>query len=177
MDLKQQLKVNRYAQSLLTAANQSGRLQELFDELSQLITVIQDTQLDTVLSSDRFSREEKIGLVRQLGTSQTPELTSWLDDMIQADDLGILLLTLERTVTKISQMTKVFDVEVTTAHPLTEDQKEQLCQIIEARFGIMAHAIIETVDQGLIGGFVVTFDNQVIDASIRTQLQELRKKV
>lgn len=177
MDLKQQVKATRYAQSLVTAASQAGRLQIVFDDLSQLIAIIQETQLDAVLSSERFSQNEKIELVRQLGRSRTLELTALLDELIQENDLPILLGTLDSAVTKISQMTRVFDVEVTTAHPLTDMQKQQVRQVVEKRFDITTHDIIETVDASLLGGFIITVNHHVIDASVRTQLQELRKKV
>lgn len=177
MDLKQQVKATRYAQELVTAASQAGHLQPTFDALSQMIAVFQETQLDAVLSSDHFEQAEKKRLVRQLGATNGHEIQDLLEALIQKDELVLLLPTLQSALTKISQVTKVFDIEVTTAQPLTSQQKETLCQLVEKRFGISAHDVIETVDASLIGGFIVTVNHHVIDASIRTQLQELRKKV
>lgn len=177
MDLKQQVTATRHAQTLVAAASQSGQLQETFDELSQLIMICQGTQLDAVLSSDQFQPEEKQRLVRQLGVSHSLLLNGLIEDFIQQEELDLLLPTLQTALSKISQLTKVFDIEVETVQPLTDQQKERIRQLVEERFDIRAHDVVQTLNPNLLGGFIVTVNHQVIDASVRTQLQDLRKKV
>jgi F-type H+-transporting ATPase subunit delta len=62
--------------------------------------------------------------------------------------------------------------EVTTAHPLKDDQVAALKSQLRARAG--RDVILETeVDPAILGGIVVKLGSQMIDSSIRTKLNRL----
>ena len=62
--------------------------------------------------------------------------------------------------------------DVTTAHPLSDDQLAALKQQLRARAGRDV-AIEATVDPLILGGITVKLGSQMIDASIRTKLNRL----
>ena len=62
--------------------------------------------------------------------------------------------------------------EVTSAHPLTEDQVGNLKQGLRARVGRDVSVDLK-VDPKLLGGLVVRIGSQMIDSSIRTRLNTL----
>lgn len=62
--------------------------------------------------------------------------------------------------------------EVTSAHPLSDDQVEELKQQLRRRVGRDV-AIDLAVDPALLGGLVVRVGSQMIDSSIRTRLNAL----
>ena len=62
--------------------------------------------------------------------------------------------------------------EVTSAHPLSEDQVGALKQQLRARVGREV-AVDLAVDPALLGGLVVRIGSQMIDSSIRTRLNAL----
>ena len=62
--------------------------------------------------------------------------------------------------------------EVTSAHPLTDDQVDALKQSLRARVGTDV-AVDLAVDPTLLGGLVVQIGSQRIDSSIRTRLNSL----
>ena len=62
--------------------------------------------------------------------------------------------------------------EVTTAHPLNDDQLAALRKQLRARAGREV-AIEAAVDPAILGGIVVKLGSQMIDASIRTKLNRL----
>lgn len=62
--------------------------------------------------------------------------------------------------------------EVTTAHALTDAQRDRLEQ--ELRTAMGSKVALETrIDSGLLGGLVVKVGSRMIDYSIRTKLQRL----
>jgi len=62
--------------------------------------------------------------------------------------------------------------EVSTAHPLKDDQVDALKQQLRARAG--REVTLElAVDPGILGGITVKLGSQMIDASIRTKLNRL----
>ena len=62
--------------------------------------------------------------------------------------------------------------EVTTAHPLTDDQLAHLSQKLKAREGKEVK-ITTHVDPDVLGGLVVRIGSKQIDSSIRTRLNSL----
>ena len=62
--------------------------------------------------------------------------------------------------------------EVTSAHPLTDDQVTELKHQLRARIGREVTVDLQ-VDPALLGGLVVRIGSQMIDSSIRTRLGAL----
>ena len=62
--------------------------------------------------------------------------------------------------------------EVTSAHPLSDDQVSELKQQLRLRLGREV-AVDLSVDPDLLGGLVVRIGSQMIDSSIRTRLNAL----
>ena len=62
--------------------------------------------------------------------------------------------------------------EVTSAHPLTDDQVAALKQNLKSRLGRDV-AVDLNVDPAILGGLVVKVGSQMIDGSIRTKLNTL----
>ncbi|GAA0670833.1 F-type H+-transporting ATPase subunit delta [Sphingomonas insulae] len=62
--------------------------------------------------------------------------------------------------------------EVTSAHPLTDDQVGELKQQLRQRMGREVSVDL-SVDPDLLGGLVVRIGSQMIDSSIRTRLNTL----
>ncbi len=67
---------------------------------------------------------------------------------------------------------KIVEAEVTSARPLSETQLQALSKKIAARCGCQAR-IVTRIDKSLIGGAVLKIGDEVIDASVRTSLQDL----
>lgn len=64
------------------------------------------------------------------------------------------------------------NAEVTSAHPLTDDQVTELKQQLRQRVGREVSVDL-AVDPQLLGGLVVRIGSQMIDSSIRTRLNAL----
>ena len=68
-------------------------------------------------------------------------------------------------------------VKVTSASPLGAAASEKIRKIISARNPECILEYEETVDPELIGGFTINIDNQLLDASIKNELKQLRLKL
>ena len=62
--------------------------------------------------------------------------------------------------------------KVTTALPLTKDQKSSLTSALEARLGMKVE-IDENVDAGLVGGAIIQAGDLVIDGSAKGRIEKL----
>lgn len=69
----------------------------------------------------------------------------------------------------------IFRVRITSAAPLGEQERKRLEDIVARHIG---HGTMEyeyAVDPSLIGGFTVSVDSQLLDASVATKLRQLRQ--
>ncbi|MFC5630434.1 MULTISPECIES: F0F1 ATP synthase subunit delta [Streptococcus] len=177
MDLKKEALVHKYAQELVQNAKFRDQLTVLYENTSDLIAIFSETKLDSVLGSDKFDATEKAGLLHKLSRPESPLLNTYLDTAVAEKEFGMILPVLQEVLVKIGEETQIFDMEVVVAQPLTLAQKERIRQIVESKFSIKTHHLFETVDDGIIGGFIIKVNNQIIDASVRTQIQEIKQKL
>lgn len=67
-------------------------------------------------------------------------------------------------------------VEVTSAHPMSDEETTHLTERLRARFGREVDLAV-VVDATLIGGAIIRAEDQVIDGSVRGQLERLARQV
>ncbi|HFI0254818.1 TPA: F0F1 ATP synthase subunit delta [Streptococcus suis] len=177
MNARENALVQKYALSFVEKVSDHAEIWEMHDQLSELITIIHDSKLNRLLLSATVSREEKAAFVRTVRQSSFWQINDLIEDIIRDGHADLLLETLERVRLQISKFKNEFEAHVVSVYPLTEAQKDRLRQLVEKRFSLRVRTIIEELDQSLLGGFIVTVNHKVIDASVRTQLKDVRKKL
>ena len=68
-------------------------------------------------------------------------------------------------------------VKVESASPLTEIQLENLKEKLKNELELDKVEINNLVDESLIGGLKITYNNKVVDASIKARLNALKSKI
>lgn len=66
------------------------------------------------------------------------------------------------------------DVEVTSALPLTEDERKTVSQDVISKFGKDAK-VVYSVKPEILGGLVLRVGDKVVDGSVASQIQDLRQ--
>lgn len=78
---------------------------------------------------------------------------------------------------RLERETNQFIVTISSAHPLTDEQKERLLPLIEKKMSLKVRSIKEQIDEGLIGGFVIFANHKTIDVSIKQQLRVVKENL
>ncbi len=73
----------------------------------------------------------------------------------------------------VAKAARILDVELTTAHALSDDEFGRILTQIEEASGRKVQAT-RSVDEGLIGGLVLQAGSMRLDASVRGRLERLR---
>ena len=68
---------------------------------------------------------------------------------------------------------EVLPVVITTARQLTEDEMQGLQESLTAKFGREIYITKAKVDNAIIGGIIVTLQDEVYDASLKRQLEKV----
>ena len=73
---------------------------------------------------------------------------------------------------------RIFKVAITSAAPLQPEELRRIKTLVERQLPEGATAeYVEAVAPELIGGFTVSIDNELLDASVANELKQLRLKL
>ncbi len=103
-----------------------------------------------------------------------PELERFVALLIRNGRMGDVRFILRSFVSEYYRSRGICIASLTTSVP-APGLEEKLLPLLERDF--CCKVIFETaVDPSLIGGFVVTVDNHILDASVRSQLETVRRQ-
>ena len=166
-----------YARALFGAAKEKGRLREVREELGEFVeAVIQVAELRALLENPEIDQRAKQAVVGELLTGA--------DELVR----NFLLLAIEKgRGTEVAHIFQEFErlvaaeegrleVELTTAHELSDEEAARIVKQIEQSSGRQVDAS-RKVDESLIGGLVLQAGSMRVDASVRGRLQRLRQEL
>ncbi len=171
-------RLDGYAAAVLEGLDRERTLGEIEDELFRFMRVVDGSeQLSAALTSRTVAAESRRALVVDLlssrATPATVSLAAYATRVARPRDYPDLLAHLVDTVAAESNRRLA---EVRAAVALDEAQQEQLAGAL----GYVAGRDVEvrvTVDPQVIGGFVATIGDTVVDGSVRHRLELLKERL
>lgn len=166
----------RYALALYEVAEKKGKVQEYLRDLREICEIIDTNKefYEVIRHPQIGTKQKKKTFINIFKGKIDEELLSFLLILIEKD--RILFLR-----EKLNQMEKV-DLEhkntlkgiVKTTIPLKEEEFNTLVSKLEAKYN--KHIILEQViDKSILGGIYVRVNNDVIDGTVRSKLEELEE--
>jgi F-type H+-transporting ATPase subunit delta len=168
---------NRYAKAIFELATEEGKVADWSRRLAIIREVLEDTTAHAIIANPSVSVETRLQAVEAL------ELPG-----IGPEGLNLMrMLVASRRVDRIAEIVEHFEVladdaagrvraSVTTAIPLSEDDRDKLSRDLSAQLGkdvrLAAH-----VDPSILGGLLLQVGDRLTDASVAGRLEQLRRKV
>lgn len=170
----------RYAKALLEVADKAGQAASLYQSMQKLDAAFAaEPKLGATTGNPFVSVADKSVLVKSaIGADKAdPQIDNMLrvlaenNRMDMVRDIAIAYMQLYRKANDI------YLVHVESAASMQPSEEERLKKIILAhlRGGHMEYSA--SVNPDLIGGFVVSIDNERLDASVKNELKQLRLKL
>jgi F-type H+-transporting ATPase subunit delta len=165
----------RYASALFGLARDERQIDAVRRSLDALASALADSpEFAALVASPLVSRDDAAkafaGLGPQLGLD--PITTNFLGVLARNGrkrELGKIIRAFKRIA---ADHRGEISAEVTSAHPLNDDQVEALKAQLGKRAGRDV-TIDAQVDPDILGGIVIKLGSEMIDASIRTKLNRL----
>ncbi len=166
-----------YAEALFDVAKDKGKLDAIRDELAQFVDALDaDRDLQVFFFSPYFSSAEKVaGLVRAVSGADQ-ELLNFLELLVEKQRMPEIFRIRRQLDELWKQENRRIDVTVTSAVELDRAVVEKVGEEIERQTGQKVE-LASRVDGEILGGIVLQVGNMVLDASIRSRLEKLRKSV
>lgn len=166
----------RYGKALFELAMEEQQTAEVYQDLLSLRAIYQLVpDLGNILSDVRLEPYEKRGIMEQLVTNYTGITHDFLEVVYNYNRMDDLLLMITEYERRYDDLQSLVLGTVTTAIPLTAEQKARLEDKVAGLFGYQQARLENKIDANIIGGVKVEANNKVVDGSIAAKLAQVQK--
>jgi ATP synthase F1 delta subunit len=166
-----------YARSLFEVAQEQEKLDEVRDQIGEFADALSESrELQTFFFSPYFSTEEKKQGLDKALVGAEDIVGNFLAVLIENHRMPALFRIRREIDAMWQDVNQLLPVQITSAIELDEAVTKQIGDEIGRQTGRTVE-LTSTVDPDVLGGIVVRVGNSILDASIRTRLERLRKQV
>jgi ATP synthase F1 delta subunit len=166
-----------YAEALFEAGKDKGKLDALHSQLDEFVDAVDgNRELQVFLFSPYLSSADKVEGLRRAISDAEPEFLNFLDLLVDKHRMPEIFRIRRQFDELWKKENRRLDVTVVSAVELDEAVINKIGQEVERQTGEEVE-LSSRVDDGILGGIVLQVGNMVLDASIRSRLEKLRKTV
>ena len=166
-----------YAEALFAAGEDKGNLDQLQEQLGQFADAVDgNRELQVFLFSPYLNSNDKMEGLRRVINGAEPEFTNFLELLIEKGRMPEVFRIRRELDELWKKAHQRLDVTVTSAIELDPNVVGKIGEEVERQTGEKVE-LSSRVDNEILGGIVLRVGNMVLDASIRTRLEKLRKSV
>lgn len=168
----------RYATSLIDLAVEKNILEAVSTDIEIVVNILRKSpDLKRALEIPVIKAETKSSILDQIFKSRiNSETMHFIRFLVSKGRENLLEEIASKFLELRDERMGIVNVEVQTAFELTEDQKERLKDKIEKMLNKKSRFRIE-IHPEVIGGFIARVRDTVYDASVKHQLETLKRKL
>ena len=133
-------------------------------------------ELQTFFFSPYFSTDEKKGALDKAIVDGDETVVNFLELLVENHRMPVIFRVRRDFDRLWEEANKLLPVQITSAVELDPSVADRIGEEIGRQTGRTVE-LTSTVDPDVIGGIVLRVGNSILDASIRTRLENLRKQV
>lgn len=168
----------RYAVALFNAAVKQDIAEQIQEDLASFIELLKTNKQFTgfLKSPEILTEYKKQVIVDTLGDRTAGLFVKFLLLLIDKKRLINILDIADAYRQLYEQLQGILEARIVTAVELDADLEQKTVEKLELETGKTIR-IRKTVDPAIIGGMIVILEDNIIDGSIRHQLDEIRKSL
>jgi F-type H+-transporting ATPase subunit delta len=166
----------RYAQALLDLALEQKVADKVNNDMVTLNALCAENhELETFLSSPIIPKNKKVEIFDVMFEGKVEKMSLNFFKLITKNKRENLLNQIAESYVELFKThSGIVDVHITSAIKLEDNVKDQILAKVQEKYTGKKLAVHQDVDASLIGGFVVGVDGMQLDASIASQLTNLK---
>jgi F-type H+-transporting ATPase subunit delta len=168
-----------YAEALMQAADRHAQADAMAEALDSLALDVfrADGRIEAFLASPAVPKKAKAAVIKEVFGSRSGQLfANFLLVLNDHGRLGLLRYVRAAYLELLDRRASRVRVQVQSARPLAPDQRQRLQEELHTTLKLEP-ILKEQVDPELIGGMTVRVGDWLYDASLRTQLEDLRNQI
>ena len=166
-----------YAEAIFEISEQDNSTDSWIKDLAMISSAFQEKQIRSLIETPDISQREKTEKFIAIFEGEVSEKTvNFLKALGDANRLKILDNIIFNFLDLVAKKRNQKNVVVSSAFDLEADQLEKIKIAMQKR--LEADIIISsTIDETLIGGMKISYEDQVIDLSLKNKLESLKAQL
>ena len=166
-----------YADALFGAAVDKDELDTIHEQLGEFAEALNESNdMRVFFFSPYFSSEEKKRAIRETVSGASDELINFLELLVEKHRMPAIFRIRDRFDELWAKAKKRLGVKLTSAVELDKAVVDKVGKEVERQTDRKVDLETE-VDPDILGGLVLRVGNMVLDASLSSKLERLRKEV
>jgi F-type H+-transporting ATPase subunit delta len=166
-----------YARSLFEVAQEEDKLDAIRDELAEFCEALEESRdLSLFFFSPYFSTDEKKDGLNKALSGADESFTNFLELLLEHHRMPVIHRIRREYESRWQDENQLLPVELTSAVELDKKTVKSVGDRIGEQTGRKIE-LSSQVDPDILGGIVLRVGNSILDASIKTRLEQLRKQV
>ena len=168
-----------YGEALFEVAMEGQKTDLFLQEAQDILTILDENpDLDKLMKHPKVSRQEKEQVLDNVFLGNVSrEMTGFMKLLINKDRYSELPKIFGYLIERIKEERKIGTAYVTTAVELTEEKKESIKNRLLETTEYKTMEMVYEVDEAIIGGMIIRIKDRVVDTSVRTKLDEMKKQL
>ena len=166
----------RYARAVFELAQEAKDRDRWANRIDKVVQAFADDRIRTLLENPSVPEEARVDAVEKAAKGwdeETRNLAKLLVEHGRVDAANEIGSEYQRLVDEAEGRVRA---TATTAVELSTRERTRLAGELSERLGRDVRLAVE-VDPSILGGMVLRFGDRIIDASVRTRLQQLRRRL
>ena len=169
---------SRYAKSLIDLATEQNQLEKVYADMKYIQAVCKANQdFVNLLRSPIIKADQKNSIINAITKDHVTVLTNSFTVLLvkkgretELPEMAIAFIEQYNALKGIHQVT------LTTAIDVSEEVKKSIEQKVKTESKFKSVELTTKTDESLIGGFVLEFNNNLLDASVARDLRDIKKQ-
>lgn len=169
---------NRYAKSLIDLSTEKNQLEVVYTDMKLMQTICMGNRdFVNLLKSPIIKADKKANIINAVTEGKVSAITKLFSQLLVTKGRESELPEIaEAFIDQYNAIKGIHKVTLTTATEVSDELKQTIEQKVKAAQNIGSIELTTKVDESLIGGFVLEFNNNLVDASIARDLRDVKKQ-
>lgn len=167
---------SRYAKALLDLSIEKNALKEVHNDVNVIVDTCEDSrQLVVLFKNPIILPQKKLAILKALFEGKVNELTiKFLEVLVRKNRSHFIFEVMEMFLAQYKTHEKIADAVLYTATKTTEATNDSVTKMLHDATGEDVR-LKTVIDEDLIGGFKIRYKDRLLDASVSSKLNELKK--
>jgi F-type H+-transporting ATPase subunit delta len=168
----------RYAKSLIDLAIEQNQMEVVYKDMQYLQAVCKSSpEFVNVMRSPVIKADKKQKILSAITDGKVSELTSLFNRLLVSKTREEYLPEIiVAVIAQYNLLKNIYTVKLTTAEAVSDEMKQSIINKIKSETLLQNIELETVVKEELIGGFVLEFNNNLVDASIARDLRDIKKQ-
>ncbi len=164
----------RYALAIYDIAVENNKVREVYETLDSIMNLYEkDKEFKNLMLHPLIKREEKIKIVENILSNADEISKNIIDYLIDKDRISIIRFILAEYLKIYYKDNNEIAVTAIFSKMISENQRKKLLEKLENKTGRKVVLDIK-IDESIIGGGIVRINDDIIDGSIKRQIENIK---